>query len=85
MLTELRASALLDGVRGQPAVDKDALIDAILRIAQLVVDFPQIIELDINPYMVYGSGSGGIAIDMRLVLKSSDDRSQTQKDTGGET
>lgn len=85
MLTELRASALLDGVRGQPAVDKDALMDAILRIAQLVVDYPQIIELDINPYMVYGSGSGGIAVDMRLVLKSSDDKRQAPVGTGGES
>ncbi|MBN1666076.1 MAG: acetate--CoA ligase family protein, partial [Anaerolineales bacterium] len=68
MLGEIRARALLDGVRGQPAVDKEAIVDTILRIGQLVVDFPEIAELDINPLIVYPQGQGGIAIDMRLVL-----------------
>lgn len=69
MLTEIRAYALLDGVRGQPAVDKSAIIDTLLRIGQLVQDFPEILELDINPLMVYRQGQGAIAIDMRLVLR----------------
>ena len=68
MLTEIRARALLDGVRGEPPVDKDAIVDTLLRIGQLVQDFPEIVELDINPLMVYPEGMGAIAIDMRLVL-----------------
>ena len=68
MLGEIRSHALLDGVRGKPALDKSAIIDAILRIAQLVQDFPSIAELDINPLMVYPHGQGAIALDMRLVL-----------------
>lgn len=68
MLKEIRAHAILDGVRGQPALDKAAIIEAILKIAQLVQDFPEILELDINPLMVYPKGQGAIAIDMRLVL-----------------
>ncbi len=68
MLSEIRAHALLDGVRGKPPLDKDAIVDALLRIAQLVQDFPEIVELDINPLMVYPQGQGAIAIDMRLVL-----------------
>ena len=68
MLSEIRAHALLDGVRGQPAVDKAALVDVLLRVGQLVQDFPEIVELDINPLMVYPRGQGAIAIDMRLVL-----------------
>lgn len=70
MLSEIRAHALLDGVRGQPPADKDAIQDALLRIGQLVQDFPEIAELDINPLMVYDQGQGAIAIDMRLVLSS---------------
>ncbi len=70
MLSEIRAHALLDGVRGQPAADKAAIQDALLRIGQLVQDFPEIAELDINPLMVYNQGQGAIAIDMRLVLKA---------------
>ncbi len=69
MLGEIRAHALLDGVRGQPAVDKAAIIDTLLRIGQLVTDFPEITELDINPLIVYPKEQGAIAIDMRLVLK----------------
>ncbi|HEY62037.1 MAG TPA: acetate--CoA ligase family protein [Anaerolineae bacterium] len=68
MLNEIRAYALLDGVRGQPAVDKQAIIDTLLRINQLVLDFPEITELDINPLIVYPQGQGAIAIDMRLIL-----------------
>jgi acetyltransferase len=69
MLDEIRAHALLEGVRGQPAVDKQAVIDTLLRVGQLVIDFPEINELDINPLIVYPHGQGAIAIDMRLVLE----------------
>jgi acyl-CoA synthetase (NDP forming) len=68
MLGEIRAHALLDGVRGKPPVDKDAIIDVLLRIGQLVQDFPQIAELDINPLVVYPRDQGVIALDMRLIL-----------------
>jgi acetyltransferase len=68
MLAEIRATALLDGVRGFPPVDKEALVDSLLRVGQLVLDFPEILELDINPLVVYPRGEGVIAIDMRLVL-----------------
>jgi acetyltransferase len=68
MLSEIRARALLDGVRGEPPVDKEAIVETLLRIGQLVQDFPEIVELDINPLMVYPQGMGAIAIDMRLVL-----------------
>jgi acetyltransferase len=68
MLKEIRAKALLDGVRGNPAVDKQAIVDTLLRIGQLVQDFPEILEIDINPLTVFAKGQGAIAIDMRLVL-----------------
>jgi acetyltransferase len=72
MLEEIRANALLQGVRGEPPVDKEALVSTILRIGQLVTQFPEIMELDINPFVVYEEGQGGIALDMRLVLESGD-------------
>jgi acetyl coenzyme A synthetase (ADP forming)-like protein len=70
MLGEIRTRTLLDGVRGQPPADKAALVDALLRVGQLVQDFPEIVELDINPLVVYPQGQGAVAIDMRLVLSS---------------
>ena len=68
MLGEIRAHPLLEGVRGQPQADKAAIADALLRVGQLVQDFPEIVELDINPLAVYAQGQGAIAIDMRLVV-----------------
>ena len=70
MLSEIRSKALLDGVRGKPAVDKEAIVDVLLRMGQLVQDFPEIAEFDINPLIVYPKEQGVIAIDMRLVLAS---------------
>jgi len=71
MLKEIRAHALLDGVRGKPAVDKAAIVDTLLRMGQLVQDFTEIAEFDINPLIVYPQGQGAVAIDMRLVLSKS--------------
>jgi acetyltransferase len=70
MLDEIRSKALLDGVRGKPPVDKEAIVDTLLRMGQLVQDFPEIAEFDINPLIVYPKDQGVIAIDMRLVLSS---------------
>jgi len=68
MIHEIRAYPLLEGVRGEPPADHEAMVDALLRISQLVTDFPEIVELDINPLMVFEEGRGAMAIDMRLVL-----------------
>ena len=68
MIREIRAYRLLEGVRGEPPADHMAMVDALLRISQLVTDFPEIVELDINPLMVFEEGRGAMAIDMRLVL-----------------
>ena len=70
MVEQIRAHALLDGVRGEPPADKEAIVQTLLRISQLVTEFPEIVELDINPLVVYEAGLGAIALDMRLVLKS---------------
>ncbi len=70
MLDEIRAHSLLAGVRGRPPADREAMVDTLLRINQLVTDFPEIVEMDINPLMVYEAGQGAITLDMRLVLKS---------------
>jgi acetyltransferase len=70
MLEEIRSKVLLDGVRGKPPIDKEAIVDTLLRMGQLVQEFPEIAEFDINPLIVYPKGQGAIAIDMRLVLSS---------------
>ncbi len=69
MIDEIRSYHLLRGVRGEKPSDLDAIVDAILRVSQLVTDFPEIVEMDINPLMVHEAGRGAVAVDFRFVLK----------------
>src|SRR3990172_5674843 len=68
MLQEIRARALLEGARGEPPVDRQSLVEGLLRVGQMVHDFPEIAEMDINPFIVYPARGGGVAIDARLIL-----------------
>jgi len=68
MMREIRSFNLLRGVRGQARSDIQAIADTLLKISQLVTDFPEIVEMDINPLMVFEEGRGVMGIDMRLVL-----------------
>jgi acetyl coenzyme A synthetase (ADP forming)-like protein len=68
MIGELRSSPLLLGQRGERPSDVDAIVNCMLRVSQLAVDFPEIVELDVNPLMVQEEGKGAVALDMRLVL-----------------
>ncbi|MBI4516978.1 MAG: GNAT family N-acetyltransferase [Deltaproteobacteria bacterium] len=66
MIGKLRASKLLDGYRGAPAGDRDALADVIQRISALVELVPELRELDLNPVKVLPCGQGAIAVDGRM-------------------
>jgi len=68
MMREVKSFNLLLGVRGERPSDLRALADTLLKVSQLVIDFPDIVELDINPLMVFEEGRGAKGIDMRLVL-----------------
>jgi len=70
MLTEIRAYNLLRGVRGEKPSDLDAIADTLIRVSQLVTDFPDVVELDINPLLVFSAGQGVLGLDMRLALKA---------------
>jgi acetyl coenzyme A synthetase (ADP forming)-like protein len=69
MLMGTRSYKLLEGVRGQEGVDLGAIGKALQRISQLVTDFPQIDELDINPFIVGALGEDSVAADARIQLK----------------
>jgi len=68
MIEEVKSIQLLKGVRGEPPRDLKAVVDVILRVAKLVVDFPEIVEMDINPLMVLEEGKGAMAVDVRITL-----------------
>ncbi len=69
MLQNIRAFKLLQGVRGEPPADLEAIADCLKRLSQLSCDHPEIEEIDINPLMVYGEGKGAGVIDARIILK----------------
>jgi acetyl coenzyme A synthetase (ADP forming)-like protein len=66
MLDGIAAAEILRGVRGAPAVDREALAAMIVNVSRLVADFPEISELDLNP--VFASERGATAADVRVVL-----------------
>jgi acetyl coenzyme A synthetase (ADP forming)-like protein len=68
MIEDLRSVAILKGVRGEKPSDIEAIQDVILRVARLMVDFPAIRELDVNPLKVFEAGSGAVALDARIAL-----------------
>jgi acetyl coenzyme A synthetase (ADP forming)-like protein len=79
MIREVKGYKLLEGLRGESGVDFAALEEAIQRISQLVGDFPQILELDINPFAVFEPGQPPMAVDARVVL--SDESKPEQRAT----
>jgi len=69
MVREIRSYPLLSGVRGEKPVDFHSITDSLLRLSQLVTDFPDILELDVNPLSVFPDNGGAIAIDARLRIE----------------
>ncbi len=69
MIARMRAQRLLDGYRGQPAGDRQALVDLIQRISALVELVPELQELDLNPVKVLEPGHGAIVVDGRMRIR----------------
>jgi len=68
MLKGTRSYALLKGARGQAPVDLNAIASALQRISQLATDYPEITELDINPFIVGEVGAEAYVADARMTL-----------------
>ncbi|WP_329352849.1 acetate--CoA ligase family protein [Streptomyces sp. NBC_01261] len=65
MLDRLRSRRLLDGWRGQPAVDLDALIDAVVAVSEAIVAIPGVADIEVNPIRV--GPEGALAVDALVV------------------
>ncbi|HOX36835.1 MAG TPA: acetate--CoA ligase family protein [Candidatus Brocadiia bacterium] len=72
MLIRTKTYSLLKGVRGDPGVDIDAVAEGLQRLSQLVTEFPEIKEMDINPFIVGPQGSTPIAVDARISVEKTD-------------
>jgi acetyltransferase len=68
MLKGTRSYALLKGARGQSPVDLDAIAGALQRISQFATDYPEVTELDINPFIVGPVGTQAYVADARMTL-----------------
>ena len=73
MLKSTRSYQIMEGRRGNKAVDIVAIANGLQRISQLATDYPQIVELDINPFIVGEVGSDPIVADARITLETPDE------------
>lgn len=69
MVEQVKASRILEGVRGEPPIDKDALVDLLLKVSGIVTAYPQLSELDLNPVIAYPDGYA--AVDARVIINRS--------------
>jgi acyl-CoA synthetase (NDP forming) len=68
-MRKLRAAKLLDGFRGAPAADVDAVARTVLTIGRLMRTVPEIVEIDVNPLVVHAKGQGATALDALIVAE----------------
>ena len=67
MIHEIKGFPILDGYRGKPKADINAIVDTLLKISELVIKHPEIHEMDLNPVFIYKDGL--ICVDARIILK----------------
>jgi acetyl coenzyme A synthetase (ADP forming)-like protein len=66
MFAGLKGAQLLGSFRGSPAADLDVAVEVLLRLQQLVVDFPQVQEVEVNPFILASREQRSVAVDARL-------------------
>jgi acyl-CoA synthetase (NDP forming) len=69
MIRAIQGYSLLTGVRGEEGVDTDLIEEYLLRLSQLITDFPEIEQLDINPLLVFEKGKMCMVVDAKVILK----------------
>jgi len=67
MVSEVQGSRLLRGVRGEPPADVGAVVEALLALSRLLVECPEVVEVDVNPLLVFERGVA--AVDARVVVR----------------
>jgi acyl-CoA synthetase (NDP forming) len=66
MIQSIKGYPILEGARGEKAVDVDKLVEILIRLSQLASDFPEINEMDLNPVFALERGKGAVVVDARL-------------------
>jgi acetyltransferase len=68
MIGSIRGARVLQGIRGEKPCDIETVVDLLVRLSHMLVDLPQIQEIDINPVLVFPEGEGAVAVDARVLL-----------------
>ncbi len=68
MIGSIRGASILQGIRGEKPCDTETVADLLVRLSHMLIDFPQIQEIDINPVLVFAEGEGAQAVDARVIL-----------------
>ncbi|HID78192.1 MAG TPA: CoA-binding protein [Planctomycetaceae bacterium] len=68
MVRQVKAFRILEGARGNPRSDIEGIEEGLVRIGQLVADFPRIAELDVNPLIAHPKPPGNMVADVRIRL-----------------
>jgi len=69
MITSLKGYKLLEGVRGEKGINIETVMEALERLSQLIGDFPQIREMDLNPFVAFPESGRCMALDARMSLQ----------------
>lgn len=69
MIKEIKGYKLLEGYRGMPPRDIEAIKDILVRTSRIIADIDKIQDIDLNPIMLYEKGKGAITVDVRVILK----------------
>ncbi len=72
MMHEIRGFKLFEGFRGRPKAGLQVIEKSLVSLSDLVLNHPEISELDINPLMILEEGQGATVADCRIILSSSD-------------
>jgi acetyltransferase len=67
MIHEIKAFPLLDGFRGAPKADLNAIYEILLKVSQFAIDFPDVDSMDLNPVFTYPEGAK--IVDARIILR----------------
>jgi acyl-CoA synthetase (NDP forming) len=68
MIQGLKGYQILTSFRGEPPADLAAIVESLERLSQMVLDFGELKELDINPFLVLDKGQGAAVLDARIFI-----------------
>jgi acetyltransferase len=73
MVRQIKGYRLLQGFRGKPKADVETIEKLLVGLSNMVINHPEIMELDINPLLVHSQGKGATAADCRIILKPTEE------------